>query len=114
MRAILTLTIIILLAMPRLALAQRIAPVAFAQSSAVRATAWAADSEPAGQRSLLRYPLIGAVVGGIGFQLYYARQCRRDSSDGCMGGLAPLGLGAVVGAAAGAIVELLWRSVDAH
>jgi len=115
-RAMFTWTLITVLAVPGLALAQRMAPVVIAQSHTAYATTAplsAVSASPA-RRSWIRYPLIGAAAGGIGLQLYYMKQCGRDNSDGCMGGLAPLGLGVVVGAAAGAVVELVRRAIDTH
>jgi hypothetical protein len=58
----------------------------------------------------MRYPLIGAVTGGVTAQLLYLSQCRHDHDDGCMGGLAPLGLGAVTGAVIGGTVDLIRRA----
>jgi hypothetical protein len=43
-------------------------------------------------------------------QLLYLSQCRHDDDDGCMGSLAPLGLGALTGAVIGGTVDLIRRA----
>jgi hypothetical protein len=73
-----------------------------------------AAAQPEHHRSWVRYPLLGAAVGGVGLQLYYLHSCRADNDDGCMGGLAPFGLGVVAGATIGAAVELIRRAVEAR
>lgn len=64
-------------------------------------------------RPWARNPIVGAIIGGVGYQLYYLGYCTRDVDDGCMAGPAPLGLGAMAGAVLGGIVELGHRFVSA-
>jgi hypothetical protein len=73
-----------------------------------------AAAQPEHHRSWVRYPLLGAAVGGVGLQLYYLHSCRADNDDGCMGGVSPFGLGVVAGATIGAAVELIRRAVEAR
>jgi hypothetical protein len=100
------------IATPEAAHAQRLIPAVTAPSHSVPATGTLSNTVSQSERrhSSLRYPLIGAAVGAIGFELIYLSQCRHDTSDGCMGGPAPAGVGFVVGAVAGGLVELVRRA----
>lgn len=121
MRALLIWSLALMLGVPASSQAQRevprlVTPVPEQQATALPSGVPLGVPIPQSQstRSWLRYPLIGAAVGGVGLQLYYLQQCRQDNSDGCMGGVAPLALGAVAGAAVGGAVELIWRATHAR
>ena len=115
MRLICTTLVIALSALPARVEAQAAAPVAVRehlQAFELRTPDAAIAPERSG-RSWARYPIIGAIIGGVGYQLYYLSYCTRDVDDGCMAGPAPLGFGAVAGAILGGIAELGHRFVTA-
>ena len=95
--------------------AQRIAPagVSLLRADAASASPLAPTSfAPQRSRPWWRYPVIGATVVGVGGELVYLAHCSGNTDDGCMGGLGPLGFGAVVGATLGGIAELVHRRVE--
>ncbi len=97
------------------AAAQRVVPVAVhavhTEAPALEPLVPVSSAKPR-SRPWWRYPVIGAVVVGVGGELLYLKQCSGNTDDGCMGGLGPLGFGAVVGATVGGVAELVHRSIE--